>query len=57
MRRFTYSFLESGPAGGAQNTAYIGKHINKPDIISFDMGGTTAKTCLIQNSQPEVAPF
>ena len=50
-------FLESGPAGGAQNTAYIGKHINKPDIISFDMGGTTAKTCLIQNSQPEVAPF
>ena len=33
------------------------KHINKPDIISFDMGGTTAKTCLIQNSQPEVAPF
>ena len=50
-------FLESGPAGGAQNTAYIGKHINKPDIISFDMGGTTAKTCLIQNSQPEVASF
>ena len=50
-------FLESGPAGGAQNTAFIGKHINKPDIISFDMGGTTAKTCLIQNGQPEVAPF
>ena len=50
-------FLESGPAGGAQNTAFIGKHINKPDIISFDMGGTTAKTCLIQNGQPEISTF
>ena len=50
-------FLESGPAGGARNTSYIGKKIGKKNLISFDMGGTTAKTCLIKNNEPEIAQF
>lgn len=48
-------FLESGPAGGAQATAFIGEAIGQRDILSFDMGGTTAKACLIQNGKPDIA--
>jgi 5-oxoprolinase (ATP-hydrolysing) len=47
--------LESGPAGGARATAYIGELIGAEDIISFDMGGTTAKACLIQGGAPDIA--
>jgi len=48
-------FLESGPAGGAQATAFIGETIGQRDILSFDMGGTTAKACLVQNGKPDIA--
>ena len=48
-------FLESGPAGGARATAFIGAMIGLDDFISFDMGGTTAKACLIQGGAPDVA--
>ncbi len=47
--------LESGPAGGALATAYFGSLAGKPDVISFDMGGTTAKACLILKGRPAVA--
>jgi len=50
-------FLESGPAGGAQATSLIGRSIGKSDILSFDMGGTTAKASLIQNGEPDIAPM
>ena len=50
-------FLESGPAGGAQATAFLGAALGRPDILSFDMGGTTAKACLIQNGRPDIAPM
>ncbi len=52
---FPIRFLESGPAGGAQATAFIGEAIGHKDILSFDMGGTTAKACLIQNGKPDIA--
>lgn len=52
---FPIRFLESGPAGGARATAYIGELIGAEDIISFDMGGTTAKACLIQGGAPDIA--
>ncbi|NKB55790.1 MAG: methylhydantoinase [Alphaproteobacteria bacterium] len=52
---FPVRFLESGPAGGAQATAFIGEAIGHKDILSFDMGGTTAKACLIQNGKPDIA--
>ncbi len=44
--------LESGPAGGALAAAWVGKQMGYSNVISFDMGGTTAKTCIIQNSEP-----
>jgi N-methylhydantoinase A len=44
--------VESGPAGGALAAAWIGKQTGQDNVISFDMGGTTAKTCIIQNGDP-----
>ncbi|MFG1874116.1 hydantoinase/oxoprolinase family protein [Sphaerisporangium sp. NPDC049003] len=42
--------IESGPAAGALAASLTGYR----DIISFDMGGTTAKTCVIRNGRPEI---
>ena len=50
-------FLESGPAGGAQASALVGRAIGHDDLLSFDMGGTTAKASLIQNGEPDIAPM
>ena len=50
-------FLESGPAGGAQATGLIGRMIGRTDVLSFDMGGTTAKAALIQDGEPDIAPM
>ena len=46
--------LESGPAAGAVAAAHLGRHIERPNVISLDMGGTTAKVCLIEHGQPTV---
>ena len=54
-RRFPIRLLESGPAGGALATAYLGRRAGLNDLLAFDMGGTTAKACLIQNGRPDVA--
>lgn len=47
--------IESGPAAGAVGAATLGKHLGINNIIAFDMGGTTAKTCLIENGVPRLA--
>ena len=44
--------LESGPAAGALAAGFYSKMIGEPDLISLDMGGTTAKTCIIEGGQP-----
>ncbi|MGL4496301.1 MAG: hydantoinase/oxoprolinase family protein [Beijerinckiaceae bacterium] len=44
--------VESGPAGGAILAARIAAERQLPGIVSFDMGGTTAKLCLIENATP-----
>ncbi|MBB4235901.1 hydantoinase/oxoprolinase family protein [Rhizobium esperanzae] len=44
--------VESGPAGGAILAAKIANECGLKEIVSFDMGGTTAKICLIDNGQP-----
>jgi N-methylhydantoinase A len=44
--------LESGPAAGALAAAWTGKQIGQLNVISFDMGGTTAKTCIIEGGNP-----
>ena len=44
--------IESGPAAGAIAAAWWGKLLSKENLISFDMGGTTAKACFIHDSKP-----
>jgi N-methylhydantoinase A len=44
--------LESGPAAGTMAAAYIGAKIGVPNVIAFDMGGTTAKASVIERGQP-----
>jgi 5-oxoprolinase (ATP-hydrolysing)/N-methylhydantoinase A len=56
-RAFPIRLLESGPAGGGLATAFFGAAAGKADVISFDMGGTTAKACLIQGGAAEIAPM
>ncbi|MCQ8831282.1 hydantoinase/oxoprolinase family protein [Streptomyces malaysiensis] len=52
---FPVRMLESGPAGGALAAAAFGKATGTPDLMAFDMGGTTAKLCMIENGAPVVA--
>ena len=47
--------VESGPAGGAVAAAYCGVRAGFDDVIAFDMGGTTAKVCLIDDGRAERA--
>jgi|TARA_R110002051_G_scaffold217356_3_gene281357 N-methylhydantoinase A len=46
--------IESGPAAGALVACYFSRIFDIPDLISFDMGGTTAKACMVQNHEPLV---
>ena len=46
------SLIELGPAGGAIAACYFGDVAGTNDLISFDMGGTTAKMCLINDGRP-----
>ncbi len=50
--RFPLRLLESGPAGGALASAYFGELANVRDLMAFDMGGTTAKLCVIEDGKP-----
>src|SRR5262245_43299433 len=50
--RFPVRLLESGPAGGALASAYYGQLASMRDLLAFDMGGTTAKLCVIEDGQP-----
>jgi len=56
-RDFPIRLLESGPAGGGLATALFGAKAGLTDVISFDMGGTTAKACMIEDGRAEVAPM
>lgn len=47
--------LESGPAAGALAASFYSDVLGLPDLISLDMGGTTAKTCVIEGGYPTVA--
>jgi N-methylhydantoinase A len=52
-RKPIYS-VESGPAAGVIAATHLGKLCNQPNIISFDMGGTTAKAGLIRHGKPSI---
>ena len=53
--RFPVRLVESGPAGGAIFAACIARQHGLGQVVSFDMGGTTAKICLIDKAQPQTA--
>ncbi len=46
--------IESGPAAGAVAAAEFGRIAGERSVLSFDMGGTTAKLCLIMDNEPAV---
>ena len=50
--RFPIRLVESGPAGGAILAARIAAERGEKRVVSFDMGGTTAKICLIEEFEP-----
>ena len=53
--RFPIRLVESGPAGGAIFSAHVAKQRGWSKVLSFDMGGTTAKVCLIDNFAPQAS--
>ncbi len=53
--RFPIRLVESGPAAGALAAVFYGELLAQPDLVSFDMGGTTAKMCLIKDGQPAMS--
>lgn len=46
--------VESGPAAGVIAATYLGTALGRPDILSFDMGGTTAKAGMVQKGTPRI---
>ncbi|MBO9450389.1 hydantoinase/oxoprolinase family protein [Tropicibacter sp. R16_0] len=53
--RFPIRLVESGPAGGAILAARIAARAGLDQVLSFDVGGTTAKLCLIDNARPQTS--
>jgi N-methylhydantoinase A len=53
--RFPVRLVESGPAGGAIFAADIARRCGLDKVLSYDMGGTTAKICLIDDEKPQTS--
>jgi len=53
-KEFPVRVIESGPTAAVISAVYFGKMFDVKDIFCFDMGGTTAKSCLIQKGEPGV---
>jgi N-methylhydantoinase A len=53
--RFPIRLVESGPAGGAIFSASVARQCGLDRVLSFDMGGTTAKVCLIDDCTPQAS--
>nr|MCH9671477.1 hydantoinase/oxoprolinase family protein [Gammaproteobacteria bacterium] len=51
-RRRPAYMIESGPAAGVLAAAQLAREVSLAQVLSFDMGGTTAKACLIEDGQP-----
>jgi len=56
-RRFPVRLLESGPVAGSLVAGQLGREAGRQDIVAFDMGGTTAKVCLVRSGRPNVTPM
>ncbi len=55
-RHYPVRLIESGPAAGALAASYLGGIAGHPNLLSFDMGGTTAKACIIEDAWPHTSP-
>ncbi len=53
-KRNPIELLESGPAAGAISAAHYSLRDAQPDLLAFDMGGTTAKLCLVEDGKPAI---
>jgi len=53
--RYPIRLVESGPAGGAILASHIAAECGIAQIVSFDMGGTTAKVCLLDDGMPQTS--
>jgi N-methylhydantoinase A len=53
--RVPIRLAESGPAGGAAAAAHYGRTRGAARVLSFDMGGTTAKVCFVDDGEPRIA--
>lgn len=53
-KAFPVRLIESGPAAGAMAASFIARAAGEDRVISFDMGGTTAKMCLIEGGAPHL---
>lgn len=49
------ALLESGPAGGVLSAAHAGRAAGLANVLAFDMGGTTAKLCVVLDGEPSIA--
>lgn len=54
-RRLCIQMMESGPAGGVVGTMSLCEALGLESVIAFDMGGTTAKACVVQRGQPTLS--
>ena len=54
-KRVPVNMMESGPVGGIIAAAEISGDLGYKNVLAFDMGGTTAKVSLVQNSEPSIA--
>ncbi|MEX2642604.1 MAG: hydantoinase/oxoprolinase family protein [Acetobacterales bacterium] len=54
-KRTPVQLLESGPAAGALAGAFFGTNSGEDSVLAFDMGGTTAKACLVDDGEPMIA--
>ncbi len=52
--RFPIRLVESGPAAGALAGSWFARRMGEDRLLCFDMGGTTAKACLIKDRQPDL---
>lgn len=53
--RAPVALMESGPVGGINASAEIGRRLGFPQVIAFDMGGTTAKASVVRDGHPAIA--
>ncbi len=53
--RFPIRMVESGPAAGVLATVFYGEQLGVRNLVAFDMGGTTAKMCLVKDGRPSMA--